>query len=90
MKNPTQLKRLRAGRGRVFIYRAIEDELGPQNGFFRIVKGSHRMNVEEILNTKAEDIHLKPGQAMIVDGDLVIEYPSEGGGSGLLIAIHKN
>jgi hypothetical protein len=48
------------------------------------------MNIKKILNIKTKDIHLKPGQTIIIDRDLVIEYPLVGGGSGLLIAIYKN
>ena len=90
MHNPKQLKRLKAGRGRVFIYRAVEEALGPENGFFKIVEGSHRMKPEEIINTQAKDIRLDPGDIIIVDGNLVIEYPQSGGGVGLLKCVSKS
>lgn len=91
MENPTQLQRLRAGRNCVFIYRTVEEELGPENGLFRIVEGSHRMSAEQVLKEKAKDISLLPGQAIIMDGELVIEYPKEGGRRlGLLKSMYKS
>lgn len=89
MQNPNQLQRFKAGRGRVFVYKAIEGVLGPQNGFFRIVEGSHLMNPDQIIKTNAKDVHLQPGQAIILDGDLVIEYPQAGGGVALLKCFSK-
>ncbi|EDO00503.1 predicted protein [Sclerotinia sclerotiorum 1980 UF-70] len=89
MQNPNQLQRFKAGRGRVFVYKAIEGVLGPQNGFFRIVEGSHLMNPNQIIKTNAKDVHLQPGQAIILDGDLVIEYPQAGGGVALLKCFSK-
>lgn len=89
MKNPSQLQRLKAGRGLVFIYKAVEETLGPENGFFRIVEGSQRMSPEQIVNANARDIYLQPGEAIILDGDLAIEYPQAGGGVGLVKCISK-
>jgi len=74
----------------VFIYRAVEEALGPENGFFRIVEGSHRMKPEEVINAQAKDIHLELGDIIIVNGDLVIEYPQSGGGVGLLKCVSKS
>ena len=88
-KNPKQLQRFRAGRDRVFIYRPLEEALGPENGFFRIVEGSHRMGKDGVTNANAKDIRLEPGQAIILDGDLQIEYPQAGGGVGLAKCIGK-
>lgn len=90
IRNLNQLPRLKAGRGRVFIYRAVEEALGPENGFFRIVEGSHRMRFEEAIIAQAKDIHLEPGDIIIVDGELVIEYPQTGGGVGLLKCVAKS
>lgn len=83
---------MRAGHGRVFIYKALKEALGPENGFFRIVEGSHRMSsVEQIKSAQARDVNLKLGQVIILDGDLVIEYPREGsGGVGLLKCLVKS
>jgi hypothetical protein len=89
MQNYKQLQRVRAGRGRVFIYKAVEGTLSPENGFFRVVEGSHLMGPEQVMNAKAKDIYLEPGQAIIVDGELIIEYPQTGGGIGLLKCISK-
>ena len=89
MRNVKQLQRLKAGRGRVFIYRAFKDPLGPENGFIRIVEGSHLVGPEHLINASATEIRLKPGQAIIMDGELVIEYPQSGGGVGLLQSISK-
>jgi hypothetical protein len=90
MRNVKQLQRLKAGRGRVFIYRAVGDTLGPDNGFLRIVEGSHRMSPDQFIDATAREIRLEPGQAIIMDGDLVIEYPQAGGGVGLLKCISKS
>ena len=90
MKNDEQLKRWTAGRNRIFIYRPFEKEIGPESGFFKIVKGSHRMSPDEINNTTATPIRLKLGQAMIMDGGCVIEYPREGGGLGMFKSIYKS
>lgn len=90
MQNPTQLQRMKAGRNRIFIYKPMEETLSPQNGFLKIVDGSHRMSSEEILKTTATEIQLLPGQVIAMDGELVIEYPKEGGGGlGLLMSMHK-
>ena len=37
----------------------------------------------------ATDIYLKPGQAIILDRDLAIEYLQESGGVGLLKSVQK-
>ena len=89
MENIRQLQRLKAGRNRVFIYRAFKEALGPHNGFFRIVEGSHRASPEHLINASATEIHLEPGEVIIMDGELVIEYPQRGGGVGLLQVISK-
>jgi hypothetical protein len=47
------------------------------------------MSPDQIINANARDIHLQPGQAIIMDGDLVIEYPQAGGGVGLLKCVSK-
>lgn len=89
-ENSTQLQRVRAGRNHIFIYKPFEETLSPQNGFLKIVDGSHRMSPEQILKATATEIQLLPGQAIAMDGELVIEYPKEGGGGlGLLQSMHK-
>jgi hypothetical protein len=80
---------LKVKRGRIFIYKIIENNLGLYNNFFRIIKKSHRMNIKKIFNTKTKDIHLKPDQ-IIINGDLVIKYSLSDKNSKLLIAIYKN
>jgi hypothetical protein len=89
MKNDEHLKRWTAGRDRIFIYRPFEKEIGPEGGFFKIVKGSHQMSEDEIKKTAATSIRLKLGQAMIMDGGCAIEYPREGGGLGMFKSIYK-
>ena len=86
--NP-RVQRFRAGGGRVFIYKALEERLSLHNGFFKIVVGSQCISLEEIRNAQARDIHCQPGQATILDGDLVMEYPQAGSGVGLLKCLWK-
>ncbi|KAF7852552.1 hypothetical protein EAF04_010953 [Stromatinia cepivora] len=91
MQNPTQLMRYKAGKELVFIYRPLEEALGPHNGFFKVVAGSHRMRPEEFLKAEVIEIHLKPSQVLILDGETVIEYPMAGGGGiGLMRCLSKS
>ena len=89
MRNNTQLGRFHAGKDHVFIYRPLEEALGPHNGFFKVVAGSHNMRPEQIAEAEAEEIQLQFGQALILDGDVVIEYPMAGGGIGLVKCLSK-
>ena len=81
--------RVRAGRGRVFIYKAVQVPLGPESGFFRIVLGPHVLSPDQIINAKAEDNRLQPGQVIILDGDVVTEYPQAGGRISLCKPVSK-
>lgn len=89
MRNPEQLKRWRARPGGVIIYRSLEEELGPEHGFIKIVEGSHRMPPSQVTQAEAKPIRLRRDQAILVDGDVVIEYPPSGGGLGMLSSLDK-
>ena len=47
------------------------------------------MRPEQIAEAEAEEIQLQFGQALILDGDVVIEYPMAGGGIGLVKCLSK-
>ena len=90
MQNPKQLPFVWAGRGRIYIYKAIDTPLNVENGFFRIIEGSPLMTLDEVKKIPPTNITLLPGQIIIMDGDLVIQYSKTGGGLGLLKCISKS
>ncbi|KAH8807080.1 hypothetical protein F5884DRAFT_673702 [Xylogone sp. PMI_703] len=85
----SQRSRFAAGEGLVFIYKAVEGTLNADNGFPLIVEGSHAMEAEQITTTTASPIELRTGEVLILDGNVEIEYPREGGGWGLLKVFRK-
>ncbi|KAI9893023.1 MAG: hypothetical protein M1814_000907 [Vezdaea aestivalis] len=87
--NEKQLPRLRAGPGKVILFRPIEKEIGTENGLFRIVPDSHKMSYIESVKVQSESIRIKPNQILLLDGNMLIEYPKEGGGLGLLWSTNK-
>jgi hypothetical protein len=89
MRNRTQLPKLRAGFDRIFIYLALADEIGPENGLLRLVPGSHELKGDVVGMQSEIDIRLSPGQALIIDGNLVIRYPQNGGGICIMAVYWK-
>jgi hypothetical protein len=47
------------------------------------------MSPKQIISAKAKDIYLEPGQAIIIDSELIIEYPQASSGIRLLKCISK-
>ena len=72
------------------IYRLFRDELSSEIEFFKIKPGSHLMSSPmKILDIPDEDIHLKPNEVLVLDGEIVIKWPKPGGGLCMLQAIKK-
>ncbi|OJD22942.1 hypothetical protein ACJ73_05701 [Blastomyces percursus] len=69
---------------------ATTKDLHEDNGFFRIVEGSHRMTRAEIDRTKATPLRLKPDEILIMYADLKIEYPQVGGGVGVWMKVSRS
>lgn len=90
VENDKPLPHWKAGPGKVLVYRPIKDELSPEVGFIKIKPGSHLMtNPREIRDIRDEDIRLKTDETLILDGDMVINWPKPGGGLCMLQVIKK-
>jgi hypothetical protein len=91
MKNPLPMPRYPAGPpSTAYIYRpGIPEVLDENNGFFRIVEGSHRMTRKEIDRTEATPIRLEPNEVLLMSAALTIEYPESGGGVGIWRAVTR-
>jgi hypothetical protein len=85
---------VRAGPQYIFIFRGL-GTLNSSNGFPKIFEGSHKMSNAKVVELMASgqltatDITLQPDQAIIMDGNLVIEYPMAGDGIAFLESIYK-
>lgn len=89
IRNNTPLPRVRVGFDRIYIYRALEKALGPKDGLFTLVPGSHREKADSVERQTEVQIRLSPGQILIVDGNMVIRYPQSGGGVCMMAAYWK-
>ena len=69
IRNKTPLPRVRTGSDRIYVYRALEGEIGPDEGMFRLVPGSHHMGGDEADACPEIDIRLAPGQILLMDGN---------------------
>jgi hypothetical protein len=87
--NPTQLHRTRVGPGRVLIWSPFDRPVNTQNGFFRVIKGSQNMSFAEVNAASTVEISLNPGQAIIIDGELCIQWPQVGSGLAQFKALKK-
>ena len=74
----------RAGSNWVFIYKAVTETLTTSTGLFKIIPNSHKMTAEQLLQAARKDISVRTDQALIIDGRLVIDWPTTGGGICLL------
>ncbi|KAI9759363.1 MAG: hypothetical protein M1840_003367 [Geoglossum simile] len=89
--NPEPLSRVRAGENNVLIWRPFHKALDAQNGLFRIVKRSQGMERAQVDKAGVVEIKLEPGQALILTGELWIEWPQNGGdGIGQYMLIRKS
>jgi hypothetical protein len=86
IKNDRPLPRLRIGYDRIYIYQALDKELGPGNGLFTLVPGSHLKEANSVERQAEVQIRLLPGQTLLVDGNMVIRYPQGGGGLCMMAA----
>lgn len=89
IRNNKALPRLRVGFDRIYIYQALEKELGLENGLFTLVPGSHREKADSVERQTEIQIRLSPGQSLLVDGNMVIRYPQAGGGLCIMAAYWK-
>lgn len=89
VKNTRPLPRVRVGYDRIYIYRPLEKTLGPEDGLFRLVPGSHREKAGSVERQAEVDIRLSPGQVLLMDGNMVIRYPQNGGGLCMMAAYWK-
>ncbi|OQE70068.1 hypothetical protein PENNAL_c0125G08637 [Penicillium nalgiovense] len=70
VKNTRPLPRVRVGYDRIYIYRPLEKTLGPEDGLFRLVPGSHREKAGSVERQAEVDIRLSPGQVLLMDGNM--------------------
>lgn len=89
IKNTRQLSRVRLGYDRTYLYLPLEKALGPEDGLFRLVPGSHREKANNVEGLSEVEIRLSPGQILVVDGNMVIRYPQSGGGVCMMAAYWK-
>lgn len=89
IKNDRPLPRVRVGFDRIYVYRALEKALGPEDGLFALVPGSHREKAESVERRAEVQVRLSPGQTLLVDGNMVIRYPQSGGGVCMMAAYWK-
>jgi hypothetical protein len=89
IKNNRPLPRVRVGFDRIYVYQALEKELGPENGLFSLVPGSHREKAASVERQTEVQIRLSPGQTLLVDGNMVIRYPQGGGGLCMMAVYWK-
>lgn len=89
VKNTRPLPRVRVGYDRIYIYQPLEKTLGPEDGLFRLVPGSHREKAGSVERQAEVDIRLSPGQVLLMDGNMVIRYPQNGGGLCMMAAYWK-
>ncbi|KAH0555727.1 hypothetical protein GP486_006327 [Trichoglossum hirsutum] len=82
--------RARIGPGRVMIWSAMDKTLNADNGFFSVIKASHKMTCRELTAaTGLVQITLAPGQAVIMDGNMGVEWAPPGGGLAMFKSIGK-
>lgn len=89
IRNRKPLPKLRAGFDRIFLYIALADEIGPEDGLLKLVPGSHKQKSGVVEMQPEIDIRLSPGQALIMDGNMVIRYPQNGGGICIMAVYWK-
>ena len=74
----------RAGPGWIYIYKALDKSLDINVGLFRVMSGSHKMSPTQLERAFRQDLIIKPNQVLILDGNLIVDWPTTGGGVGLL------
>ncbi|KAI9765046.1 MAG: hypothetical protein M1840_007871 [Geoglossum simile] len=81
--NPKPLPPVRAGDDNVLIWRTFDKPLNATNGFFRVVVGSSGMG-------EADYIEIQDNQALILDGERIIQYSQGGSGLGQYKLVRKS
>lgn len=89
VKNNKPLPRVRVGSDRIYIYRALDRELGPKDGLFALIPGSHREKANNVERQTEIQIRLSPNQILVVDENMVIRYPQDGDGLCMMAAYWK-
>ena len=58
-------------------------------GLFKVIPGSHKMPSEQRRRASRKVVTIRPNQALLLDGRLIIDWATTGGGIGLLKMIEK-
>ncbi len=86
-----QLPLVRLGPGWLYFYKAVENELSSEVGFFKIIPNSDKMSTGKAQRTfERVSISLKPNQVLVIDGGTIIDWPTTGGGIALLRMFEKH
>jgi hypothetical protein len=94
LQNEKKLPPYRAAPGHLVFYRPLSGILETKNGLFKIYPGSHKLDGKPDSESDSKpdskqvvqpiEITLQPDEVLMIDGNIVIEYPCDGGGVGLM------
>lgn len=77
--------------GTVLIYKSAKQEgLSSKNGFFKVIRESHRMTAREIQQRESEEITLGPGDTLFIVANNTVEHSSNGDGIALQDGIYTS
>lgn len=89
LRNEKKLPAFRAAPGHVLFYRLLSRTLDTTNRLFKIYLRSHKLDklkLDKLQEVPSIEMSLPPNQVLKIDGNIVIEYPCDGGGVGLMEA----